>query len=81
MAYVARPSDFQTDISPYRAPAKTAGRRGFLRRLYDTMMESRQRRANRDIAAYLAMRGHRLTDSIERELNDRLFNGGWHARR
>lgn len=81
MAHVARSTDFQTDISRYRAPVKTAERRGFLRRLYDRILDSRQQRANRDIAAFLARRGNRLTDSIERDLNNHLFNGGWHARR
>jgi hypothetical protein len=81
MAYVARPSDFQTSASLYRAPAKPQGRHGLLRRLYDAIMDIRQRRANRDIEAFLARRGNRLTDSIERELGERLFNGGWNARR
>ena len=86
MAYVARPTDFQADVSLRRAPANAkkqtaAPRRGLLRRLFDKIMDNRQRSANRDIEAFLARRGHRLTDSIERDLNDHLFNGGWHARR
>ncbi len=80
MTYVARPTDFHTDGSPYRVPAKTEKRRGFLRRLYDTIVRNRQIGANRDIEAFLARRGYRLTDSIERDLNEHLFNGGWHAR-
>jgi hypothetical protein len=81
MAFVARPSDFQTDVSPYRAAAKPAPRRGLLRRLFDTIMDNRQSRADREVAAFLARRGYRLTDSIERELNEHLFGGGWNARR
>jgi hypothetical protein len=100
MAFVARPTDFQTHGPLYRAPAgafpgeagtgspsgnakkQTAeGRRSFLRRLYDAIMDNRQRRANRDIEAFLARRGYRLTDSIERDLSEHLFNGGWNSRR
>jgi hypothetical protein len=59
----------------------TERRQGLLRRLYDAIMDNRQRHANRDIEAFLARRGYRLTDSIERELNEHLFNGGWNSRR
>ena len=64
-----------------RKKQTAAPRRGLLRRLFDKIMDNRQLSANRDIEAFLARRGHRLTDSIERDLNDHLFNGGWHARR
>jgi hypothetical protein len=81
MAYVARPTDFRTGVSLHRGPEKTTARPGFLRRLFDTIMDSRQLRANRDVEAFLARRGYRLTDSIERDLNEHLFNGGWNSRR
>lgn len=81
MAYVARPIDFQTDASPCPAPAPAEKRRGLLRRLYDTIMENRQRSANRDIAAFLARRGHRLTDSAEREIDAHFFSGKWQTPR
>ena len=55
------------------APAAPA-HRGILRRIVDSMFESRQRKAERDIAAYIAHSGGRLTDSIERELMDRVSN-------
>jgi len=80
MAYVARPTDFHTDVAPYRAPTNAKARRGLLRRLYDTILENRQRSANRDIAAFLARRGNRITDSVEREINARFFSGGWQGR-
>ena len=50
-------------------------------RLFNAIFESRERQADREAEMYLARTGHRFTDSIERELNDRLFNGGWNARR
>ena len=81
MAHMAHPTAFHAPVSLYRAPASAVGRRGFLRRLYDTMMDSRQQRVNRDIEAFLARRGYRLTDSIERDLNAHLFDGGWHSKR
>jgi hypothetical protein len=59
----------------YYAPAaRNAARRGILRRVFDAMFETRQRKAERDIAAYLARSGGKLTDSIERELMDRYSN-------
>ncbi len=84
MAYVARPADFQTNVSPRSTPAAlapTGKHRGLLRRFYDTIMENRQRSANRDIAAFLARRGNRLTDSVEREIDAHFFSGKWQTRR
>ena len=84
MAYVARPTDFQTDVAPRSTPAALAPahkRPGFLRRLYEKIMDNRQKSADRDIAAYLARRGNRLTDSVEREIDARFFSGGWQTRR
>jgi hypothetical protein len=59
----------------------TEGRQGVLRRLYEAIMDNRQRRTHRDVEAFLARRGNRLTDSIERDLSEHLFNGGWNSRR
>jgi hypothetical protein len=52
--------------------ARQAGYRGFLRRIYDAIHASRQRQADRDIAAYIERSGGRLTDSMERELMERV---------
>jgi hypothetical protein len=83
MAYAARPSDFRVNIVPCRQPdaIKKAPPRKFLRRLLDAVFESSQRRAERDIEAFLSRTGHRFTDSIERELNDHTFGGSWNQRR
>jgi hypothetical protein len=56
------------------ADAKPA-RKLFWRRLFDAIIESRQRRADREIARYLATRGHLLTDDAEREIMRRLAGG------
>jgi hypothetical protein len=81
MTYAARPSDFHADIAPARRAVATAPRRGLLSRLFNAIVDSRERQATRDAETYLARTGHRFTDSVERELNERFFNGGWNARR
>ena len=61
------------------APAEqveAAPRRGFWRRVYDRIVEAQQRRAEREIARYLASHGGLLTDSMERELMQRLTGQG-----
>lgn len=47
-------------------------RKPFWRRLFDALMESQQRRAEREIARYLASHGGLLTDDMEREMMRRL---------
>jgi hypothetical protein len=81
MTYAARPSDFHGNIARYRRPVAALPQRGFLRRLFDALFENRQRQAERNVEAYLARTGHRFTDSVEREISERLFNDGWNARR
>jgi hypothetical protein len=83
MAYAARPIDFHGHIAPRDAAPASKGpkRLGFLTRLFNALYESREREAARNVEAYLSRTGYRFTDSIERELNERLFNGGWNPRR
>ena len=83
MTHVARPTEFQRDITPYRRPvaSEAVPQPGLLARLFDAVFENRQRQAQRDVEAYLARSGHRLTDSIEREIDKRLFSSGWNASR
>jgi precorrin-6x reductase len=52
------------------AEAKPA-RKSILARLYDAIVESQKRRAEREIARYMASRGP-LTDELEREIMRRL---------
>jgi hypothetical protein len=50
-------------------------RRPFWRRAVDAIIASQQRRAEREIEAYLARHGGMLTDDTEREIMQR-FSGG-----
>jgi hypothetical protein len=58
------------DLAGEAAEAKPA-RKPFWTRLYDALVQSQQRRAEREIARYLANRGP-LTDEVEREIMRRL---------
>lgn len=57
---------------------------GVLRRIFDTlfeaMHESRRRQAEREIAKFVALRGGRITDDLEREVTRRLFTSDWSPR-
>jgi len=70
MAYAADHTDFANHVPPTRSIA--AGRSGILRRVFDAIQKSRQRRADLEIARYIARSGGRLTDSMERELMRRV---------
>jgi hypothetical protein len=61
------PRDLIADV----APAKPA-RKGLLARLYGYIVESQQRRAEREIARYLGQHGRPFTDETEREIMRRL---------
>jgi hypothetical protein len=56
------------------AAAAKPARKPFLTRIYDLIVESQKRRADREIARYLAARGP-LTDEVEREIMRRLSSG------
>ena len=47
-------------------------RKGFWRGLYEGFVATRQRRAEREIAAYIESHGGLLTDDMEREIMQRL---------
>ena len=55
--------------------AKTA-RKPFLRSVYEAMVASRERRAEREIAAYIERHGGLLTDDMEREIMRHLNGHG-----
>ena len=60
-------------LIPAAAGAKSgSARKSFLRTMYDAMIESRQRRAEREIASYIASRGGLLNDEMEREIMRRM---------
>jgi hypothetical protein len=61
------------DVAFEAAEAKPA-RLPLLTRLYNAIVESQQRRAEREIARFLATRGP-MTDEVEREIMRRLSGG------
>ena len=78
MTYAARPNEFvPCDHSRPEDRGGTARRPGLLRRIYDAMLESRQKEAERVVAKYLQSTGGRFTDEIERRLTERLIFGEW----
>ena len=56
---------------------KTAARKGpgFFTLLLAAMAQSRQRQADREIARYMAGRGGKFTDEMEREIERRFLTG------
>ena len=59
------------DIAAVEARGAEPGRKPFWTRLFSAIVSSQQRRAEREIARYLASRGP-LTDEVEREIMRRL---------
>jgi hypothetical protein len=54
-------------LIPVTAGAKPA-RKPFWRAVFDSIAASRERRAEREIAAYIERHGGQLTDEVEREI-------------
>lgn len=83
MAYVARQSDFHVHTALER-PTEVAPPQpyqGLLRRIFEAVMDARQQRVQREIDRFVAQRGRKMTDSLEREINDRTFRNGWSIHR
>jgi len=59
-------------FSPTAPEAAKTQRKPLWRRLFDGLVESQQRRADREIARYLASHGGLLTDDMEREIMRRV---------
>jgi hypothetical protein len=59
-------------FAPAAPEAKNAPRKSFWRRFGDALIESQQRRADREIARFLASHGGLLTDEMEREIMRRV---------
>jgi len=79
MTYLARPNEFIPSHQgrPAARASGVARRPGLLRRIYEAMHGSRQRQAERAVAAYLETTGGRFTDDIERRVTERLITGEW----
>jgi len=73
---IASPIGFQVIAVPPDSPRK----QGLMRRIYDSVFVTRERDAQRTVETYLARRGNRLTDSVERELAERMLDGQWPRR-
>ena len=71
MAYIAT----HHDLAPYSRvnPAKPS----LLRRLFDAVIDARQRDANRTVARFLAHSGGQLTDDVERAMTRRVSSSDW----
>ena len=76
---ITHPAGFQIIALP--AAATSAHNSGLLRRAFDALFASREREAQRNVDAYVARRGYRLTDSVEREIGERMLDGQWMTRR
>ena len=51
---------------------------GFWRRLFNAMIEARQRQVDREIARYLGSRGGKFTDQAEREIEEHILGSRSH---
>lgn len=80
MAYAFRPADFHAASPHQPAPQPSARRRGFWRGLVDALMIAHQKDAQREIDRFVARRG-KFTDSVEREIGERITSGDWTVRR
>jgi hypothetical protein len=66
-----------TTLQHFSPAAAAAPGREFLRQLWDRLSARRRRRAERDIGRYVALRGGKFTDSLERDVERRFLFGGW----
>jgi hypothetical protein len=64
------------DSAPVAPAHEMPLRKPFWSRLFDAIVASQQRRAEREIARYLATHGGLLNDAAEREIMRRLLGGG-----
>jgi hypothetical protein len=62
-------------VAGTEANSRAGQRKSFWRRVYDGIIAGRQRRAEREIAAYVASHGGLFTDDMEREIMQRLSGG------
>ncbi len=78
MNAITSQSDFvRCRAVPQQAHSAVRRRRGILRWLYEAVMLSCQRRAERDMGRLLTQSGGRLTDDIERRMTEQLIRNGY----
>jgi hypothetical protein len=59
-------------FAPATTEAEKAPRKPLWRRFFDALLESQQRRADREIARFIASHGGLFTDDMERQIMRRL---------
>ena len=85
MTYTADHKNLASYVG-YGPPRRNAvvKRVGILRRVFGALLEAmhelRRKQTERDIANYVALRGGRMTDELEREIARRLFTSDWSPR-
>jgi hypothetical protein len=85
MTYAANQKNLVSYVS-YSPPQRNAivKKVGILWRIFgvvlDAMHESRRMQAEREIANFVALRGARMTDDLEREMTRRLVTSNWNLR-
>src|SRR5260221_8615446 len=82
MTYAAHRGHFAPYFTHTPSPSRDAiaKKPGVLWRIFDAIVESRQKSADREIALRLARSGGRITDSIERDITQSLLKGNWKVR-
>jgi hypothetical protein len=75
MSYAAHHKDFDPRVIRKASPkGEVAAKRiGFVRQIFDALMQSRQRDIDRQISRFLAQSGRAFSDDLERELTRRLL--------
>ena len=75
-------ADYAVQVIPHvETPAPPAPKKvGILGRIFAAIARSRQREADRVIAAYLARSGGLVTDSVERKMMQHLAGTSWGGR-
>jgi len=66
----------ESGLAPAADAADKPERKGFWQRAFDAMIAGQQRRADREIAAFLKNHGGPMTDDLEREIMRRLGASG-----
>jgi hypothetical protein len=74
---IVQPLGFQVIAVPATDPAPKPGlMRRLFETLFETLFEAREKHARHAVDQYIAESGGRLTDSIEREIGERILEGG-----
>ena len=82
MTYAAHHSHFAPYFTRKASPKSNAVAKkpSVLWRIFDAIVESRQKSVDREIALRLARSGGRITDNIEREITQSLLADNWNVR-